>query len=194
MTETARTRRRLQAYGRYDNGRADAEPVRVHVRMLMDSGVGIRRISQLSGIPTGTIGKILYDVPRRERCARRTSDAIMALQPNIGAMADGAKTDSTGTRRRIQALVAIGWTQKRIANLARLDDATMFRLMHSTTCTAATARTIAEIYDLCWQSPLDNQRMRRFAQRRGWVSPLAWHDDEIDDPQARPAATRLRRA
>jgi hypothetical protein len=50
-----------------------------------------------------------------------------------------------------------------------------------------TAGQVARVYDELAMTPGPSTRARDAAARRGWVPPLAWDDDEIDDPQARPA-------
>ena len=53
-----------------------------------------------------------------------------------------------------------------------------------------TARVVAEVYDRLWDKPAPEGRNRScalaMARRKGFVPPLAWDDDEIDDPAARP--------
>ena len=38
------------------------------------------------------------------------------------------------------------------------------------------------------------ERARSTAKRKGWAPPMAWDDDTIDDPQAKPVGLRTRKA
>lgn len=54
-----------------------------------------------------------------------------------------------------------------------------------------TAALIARVYDELWDLPPDGtansiSKIRRWAERNGWVGPLCWDDDRIDDPDAEP--------
>lgn len=94
--------------------------------------------------------------------------------------------DSTGTRRRLRALVAIGWRYSDIA--VRLDVVTA-RVGHlaagrSATVHRDTAAAIAAIYDELSMTPGPSPRNRALAAGRQWAPPLAWDDERIDDPKA----------
>ena len=51
---------------------------------------------------------------------------------------------------------------------------------------AATARKVADLYDQLWDQPGNRAKSINLARARGWALPLAWDDDEIDDPAATP--------
>jgi hypothetical protein len=106
--------------------------------------------------------------------------------------------DATGSRRRLQALAARGWSERALAAeygpgghcnaLARI-----FRGQPAVT--PAVAQRIEDLYDRLWDQPpparTKSQRVGASlaaanAARRGWPPPLAWDDDEIDDPAASP--------
>jgi hypothetical protein len=95
--------------------------------------------------------------------------------------------DSTGTVRRIQALLAIGWTYKHIGELAgsyTLHWAS--QIARSPRTNSHTREAVARVYkELSMKvgpSTLGAQR----AKAKGWVPPLAWDDETIDDPNAEP--------
>ena len=98
--------------------------------------------------------------------------------------------DATGTRRRIQAMVAIGWTLSWLSQEAGHTDrwchdilAGDHRILRSH------ADEVRALYGRLWDKPRTGPyatRAIRQAQRRGWPVPLAWDDDTIDDPTAKP--------
>jgi hypothetical protein len=97
--------------------------------------------------------------------------------------------DSTGSARRLQALAALGYGLLDLAEhlewgKSRVRDV---QSMRAPLVRVATAERVARVYDELAMTPGPSTRARDLARRRGWVPPLAWDDDEIDDPQARPA-------
>jgi hypothetical protein len=195
--ERARTRRVIRETYHPDEARlVDAEPIRQHLRDLAAAGMGLKTVSKVGGIAHGTLYPILYGKtspdprecrPPRKRISRDIADRILAVRP---VLADGARVDATGTRRRLQALVAIGYTRVWLADQIGVNTGNLDVLTggHSSV-TAATARAVTDLYDRYWSTPGPNLRARRRAARLGWLPPLAWDDDTIDDPTATPADT-----
>jgi len=186
-------------YGRWQPY-VDAEPAREHLRALSAAGIGWKRAAELAGLSTGAVSKLLYggpgDRPPSRRIRPETAAAILAVKPSAGQLAPGALTGITGTRRRLQALVATGWSQARLAGELRLTGANFGAMMRCDQVTAGTARAVSELYDQLWDQPppehdqrtrIAASRARNHAADRGWVPPLAWDDDIIDDPDGRPA-------
>jgi len=111
-------------------------------------------------------------------------------------LADSAATGSAGTVRRIQALVARGWSQARIAGMLGMGAANLGDLLYRREAvTAARARAVRSLYARLWDQPppesshrekIAASRARRYAAERRWPPPMAW--DDIDNPRARPAA------
>lgn len=96
--------------------------------------------------------------------------------------------DATGSRRRLQALVALGWPihlEDRLSPHARRLTYSGQRTVH-----ADTAAAVRALYDELSMTPGPSSRSRQRAARKGWPVPLAWSDDSIDDPNARPADWR----
>ena len=196
--ESGDRRTRLIAYGRWQPY-VDAGPAREHLKTLGAAGVGLKQAAKRAGVSSRTVAKILYGGPDGRPPTRRirpeTEAAILGVHPTLDALADCAVTDATGTRRRIQALVARGWSQARIAARLGMQPGNFGELIYRRPMvTAATARAVAAVYAE-WQDQAPPEethrqkiaasRARRYAADRGWPPPAAW--DEIDDPQAGPA-------
>ena len=105
-------------------------------------------------------------------------------------------TDPTGTVRRLQALAAEGWT---LADLADLLGVTrsgvhMLRSDPPARMLTATAERVRAVYEQL--GPPDLTPARRVARaralRRGWAPPLAWDDDDLDNPAATPHVDDIR--
>lgn len=91
-----------------------------------------------------------------------------------------------GTRRRVQALMAIGYTRAEIAAAAGRDERAIGHLWHQHWVYRTTADAIRRIYDTWSMTPGNSDKTCQYARRRSYAPPLAWDDDTIDDPKARP--------
>lgn len=194
--ERYRQESRLRAYGQWQPYVA-AEPVREHIRALQVDGTGWRRVAQLAGLSLSTLNKVLYggpgDRPPPGRVRAETAEAILRVRPSL---APGALTDATGTRRRLQALVANGYSQAQLAARLGKTGSNLGAMMRLDQVTTQTCDTVRQLYDQLWdQAPAEHDqhtrqaavRARNHARARGWVPPLAWDDDLIDRPEAWPA-------
>lgn len=200
--EDAERRNRLKLYGRYD-GLVDAGPARAHLTMLSATGIGWRRAAMLAGLSTGAVSKLLYGGPGARPPSRRvrpeTEAAILAVPPAPAMLAPSAPVDATGTSRRLQALAAAGWPLARVATRLGVERGNLGAVMRQAQVTAATAARVRELYEELWDKPCpavnayERDGIRRavaHARRMGWAPPMAWDDDEIDNPRARPKGLR----
>lgn len=199
-TQVQSKRNKDIAYGRHDSGRVAADPVRAHVTYLAENGISMKQLSKLSGVSLSTIGTLMYGRPERghgpyPRVHKATADRILAVEPSLDNMAAGRAIDATGTVRRLQALVAIGWSQASLGKQLFVEKGNMAVLMGATHVTVRRAKQVKDLYDRLWDKPQTGtdwhsrsaaSRARNLAASRGWVSPLAWDDDTIDDPAAVP--------
>lgn len=102
-------------------------------------------------------------------------------------------TDAAGTRRRIQALARIGWSINNQARMTGTQRCVLTRIVNGAPrVRTAKARLFAELYDRLWdQAPPQSTpyekcsvtRASRDAEALGWLPPLGWLDDLIDDPR-----------
>jgi DNA-binding CsgD family transcriptional regulator len=99
--------------------------------------------------------------------------------------------DSTGTRRRLQALAVLGWHGHEIGGRLDCSPQAVAALRGAGgMCLASTAEKVAAVYDeLSMTVPPAapyRQRLIHRALKQGWAPPLAWDDGAIDDPAAKP--------
>lgn len=190
-----------KAYGRYGASSkfVDAVPVRAHLESLRAAGMGYRRVAAMVGLPAVSVFRIEHrhnGYPPSRKVLRSTADAILAVRPDIAA---GANVDAAGTRRRVQALVACGWSYAEISARMGRPYGDRVHVRRFTFATAVTRRTrdeVAVVFDRMWdvrppaassRERATRTRMMRIAAAAGWLPPLAWDDDSIDDPAAIPA-------
>lgn len=129
----------------------------------------------------------------RERCCGEAKLAYDKRRRYYGPRT----VDSTGTVRRIRALQAMGWAFPDIARAAGLSERTISNptFRGGGTIYATTAEGVRRAYDeLSMKLPTGRYvgRQRRAAQRKGWLPPLAWDDDRIDDPNYKPSVASVR--
>ncbi|GAA1765800.1 helix-turn-helix transcriptional regulator [Streptomonospora arabica] len=186
--DTLRHRRRAQlvAAGQW-NPWGDLDQVRTHIRHLRDTGVSMKRIAARAGVGVSTLSYIMG--PAR-LVQRGTADRILAVAPDDRLK---AAIDATGARRRVQALQALGYSGADLARAAGISRRTVTALSSPAGADAvlpSTAGRIARAYDeLCMRPAADSKSartMRTWAAKQGWLPPLAWDDDSIDDPGAVP--------
>ncbi|PRY56484.1 helix-turn-helix domain-containing protein [Glycomyces artemisiae] len=195
-----RYRTRMLAYGRWDPF-VDAQPVRDHVAMLRAAGIGIDQIPRLTGMPRRTLIALVRGVGGRppSRLVRsRTAEKVLAVTPGIERCAPGARVDPTGTRRRLRALQAVGWSQQQLADRMGTSKTVVGRMIRGENgaVLAASVLKVRALYEELWdQAPPGETsaqrqavtRARRDAAALGYVPPLAWDEETIDDPAAEPS-------
>ena len=192
-------RKRAIAYGTWQPF-VDAEPVREHIRLLQSCGLGLRTIARAAGVDRQRLQDVLNGrtergTPAQEKIRPEIAAAILAVEPTPDLLPGKTVIDGAGTRRRIQALVAIGWSQAKLAERIGWTPNNFTALIGEGRVTIASAGLVRRLYDGLWnQAPPEDShrdkiaasRARTMAQARGWAPPLAWDDDEIDDPAATP--------
>ena len=189
--EYERHKNRQIAYGRWQPY-VSAARARAHVLHLMSQGMGPVTIARVSGVPHGSVSKLVYgDYARNMAPSKRirsaTEAALLAVQPALENLSGAALVDGTGTRRRLQALVAIGWSQSELGRRIGMAPQSIQKTLRGDRVYARTARKVLALYDELSMTPGPSGRARRLAAAKKWPPPLAWDDDEIDLLDGEPA-------
>ena len=191
---------RQKAYGRWESRYVPAEPVREHLRALRAAGVDNKTLMD-AGVHRTAITYLLYGrggKPPSQSILRATADKILAVPvPHDQFEYTNAAVSvvAVGTARRLRALVAYGYPQRdlcaRIGQSAGwCSDVVTGR---SERVTASSARAVAELFTQLQMVPGTDRRARRRAKARGWLPPLAWDEDRIDDPTYEPEVVQTPR-
>jgi hypothetical protein len=195
--EYTRRVHRLRGYGTWQPF-VDAEPVRQHLRKLIACGISFERVAKLTGLKASVVSGLIYpmgDRPIKQRMRPETAAKILAIQPSTDLVDDRHIIDGTGTRRRLQALAAIGFPFVRLGEHLPIHPNQVHYVASGRGVQAGTARAVAELYDRLWNQdptqygirPATALKVKRYAASKGWVPPGAWDDDTIDDPAAEPS-------
>lgn len=190
----AKRRRLHSAYGTWHPFTA-AAPVREHINSLRAAGATSDAVADAAGVTRQTVARIVYGIPAgkpTEKIRRESADAILRVRIEDCFLGDGSRIDATGTRRRIQALVAMGWSFVALAAEMGINDRALANLARAERVTVATARKVKNAYkQLVVITPEQHgvhrqarALARRVASREGWVTAAAW--DNIDDPNCEP--------
>ncbi|WP_154402721.1 hypothetical protein [Nocardioides speluncae] len=201
-------RERQKAYGRY-NKYVPAGPVREHVRTLADAGMGLKQVAKISGVPNGTLWKLMYgkrqpdgsQIPSR-RALRETAEKLFALDPDWNGplqLADGAvlsASDSSAASRKLQALIALGWSMSQIGRRLGMEwSRNAHPVIKGERCiTVATARKADALYAELWETPppetnqrerIAASRSRNYAEQHGWGPLIVPEVDEVESGAGR---------
>lgn len=160
----------------------DRDVLLKHVTTLKASGMSQLLIGRLAGVSGSTISYIVNG--RVSGVQRSKALRILAVRP--GTFDDVADRPVLGSRRRLQALYAMGHGAQAIGELAGLHPEPLYDIAHGRTRVIASrvAIGIQAAYRELASRPGDNIRARRIADRNGWHGPLAW--DDIDNPDEQP--------
>ena len=111
--------------------------------------------------------------------------------------------DAAGTRRRVEALMWNGHSLTGLASALGWSRQVLRHKMRGRRVSPASAAAVRALYDDLWDQPPPQgtpyerravTTARGYARERGWVPPLAWDEDAIDDPAAVPAQGWRRRS
>ncbi len=164
-----------------------SEPIdrtRNHIAYLHANGMSYYAIADAAQCSNRTIRTIAAG--ERPTVRGTTAAAILALTPVMKPRP--SLTNATGTARRLRALMVIGWPIMRLADELGTTTFVVGNWVHEKLplITVACADRVRVAYDRLSMTDGGSVRAKKLAERNGWVSPLAWDDDTIDDPDARP--------
>jgi AraC-like DNA-binding protein len=188
------------AYSRYNRRNAKqraaglvqlvpADRARTHVRQLLAAGVEVHEVERRSGVHRTAIRVLLGTFPGRKPSRRirpETEARLLAVHPAIRPVT-GATVDGTGTRRRLQALMANGWTAGELAQRLGASSPNL-QIAKRARVRGATAIAVRRLYTELENTPGPSQRAATYWRGRGYLPPAYWDTDTIDDPAAEPEA------
>lgn len=171
----------------------DAAPTTERVRALVHAGWSIRAIADAAGA-SYTVLSAAYRGKKRW-IIRGTAAAVLAVQVRdmIARSRPADFVPNVGTKRRLQALLANGWTHPELHERSGLRTSVLIT-QPGKWVTRRTHDAIVALYEDLWDLPGPSDVTRKRARRLGYVPPLSWDDDEIDDPSAAPYQPQESRA
>lgn len=167
--------------------------------MLQGFGYGWKRIAEMSGVGNTAISQLIYGRkgsnkdPRKgevlKRVGREKAVKILAVKPDIDTLQGGASVPSRGTVRRLQALIARGWSQSKLATRLGVNPTNFGSMLQRDRVLVSTHRAVVALFDelwdqvpphVEWRDKIAYTRTLKFAKTRRWLPPLAWDDIDND--------------
>lgn len=175
------------------------EQARTHVKRLAARGMSCQGIADTANvwIHDTSVAKVLHGTNKTMH--RDTFNAIMSTtyDPPTG-WRTGRRMDSTGVRRRMQALVADGFGYNVLGGVMGISLQAVYQLCtRQSPSFASTYGYVVPVYEkLEGKDPhaygatkLGVSRARGVARRNDWAPSTCWDPDTIDDPDAFPEWT-----
>ena len=165
-----------------------------HVNELRAAGLPIAAIADLAGVAYNVVENVSKSPTARVRIVSRDAlwgvTADMYKRPRMPRK----QIPNVGVSRRLKALMYMGYHGADLMRRMGMDERYITRLVNSEWVYQSTFEKVADLYDELWCVPAPDtyggRRAAARARREGWVGPLGWDEETIDDPAAEPATTR----
>lgn len=177
----------------------DAEPVRVHVVHLRACNMGLRTIADCADVERKRLqavvgGRTDRGTPPQAKVRPALAAAVLAVEPTLENLAPSTLISPLGTRRRAQALAAMGWPQQYLAEHIGMTPSNWAAMLARPNVLVRRALAVRAMYDQLWNvDPAEHgatavgiARARAHAAANGWAPVGAWNDEALDDPEAFP--------
>lgn len=161
------------------------DKAKAKVEELLRTGVTILAIAEAAGLHPTVLHRIRSG--KIDLIERETQTKILAAKPG-----PGQHVNVTGTRRRLQAMAALGYSLSDVSDATGVKQPliTNIRTGKNVSTAPETAEAIKEFYDIVKDTPAAETVMSRrataFADKYGWAPPSAWEGRNIDDPDVGP--------
>ena len=167
-------------------GLVDATDAIERVALLRSRGYSWDNLSKLTGVDADTLSRLgLWSA--NGSMEKATHLKIMnAPVPEQIIDAGNSRIPNVGTKRRIEALLALGYSLEFLANELGVTQTCVCSWLRKKQVTSSTVVRIRDLYDRLSMTRGPSKRARMRAQKKGLAPPLAWDDESIDDPSAVP--------
>lgn len=180
-------------------------------RMVINAWRATGMIDQAIADAAGLDQKTIYSIRMQEtkRCQTFVFDALMNLGmpevPDVSSyeyLPSNSLVGKIGSERRLQALIAEGFSRVFLAERIGIDRSSLDRLIDKRYIrdgkphefiTASLAYKISELYEefaatdpLIFQKIQPVNRCKNYASKRGFVPSRYWEWDKLDDPDGFP--------
>jgi DNA-binding XRE family transcriptional regulator len=161
-----------------------SDHVRAHVEQLYAWGFNDTAIAAAAGVSQKTIWFIRrgeYPTSQIDRAARILAVTHIPVPDQSGMM-----IPNIGTRRRIHALMAIGWTQEELGSRLGVTKTAISVISRNVHVRYETWRAIADMYEQLSGTPGPSDLLATKSRQRGFAVPMAWEGRDIDHPDHMP--------
>lgn len=180
-----------RAAGQRGSRYVPAGPARLHLAGLLDSyRISLATAAVLAQVGPATLSALHYPQhPRYSDLVHAcTASAVLDLRVQLDRIPDAALLTSVGTGRRLEGLAVLGWSWAELDAKLGLPAHTLAFRRSRRRVSAAYARQVRDLYDRLSMRLGPSAHARNRARAKGWIPPLAWDEDDIDDPRTVPPA------
>ena len=166
----------------------DATEAIAHLQQLRERyEISLASMALLVGCAQSTMVALLYPSSSRHRSmiSARLNQQLLEAEFDLDLLEPSALIGACGTRRRLQALATLGWSAAQLADRLDCSATEISRWRSARTVSVEHALAARSAYDALAMTPGPSQQARRWALERGWSPPLAWGEENIDDPTAK---------
>lgn len=163
-----------------------ATRAQIHVQSLVANGMSVRAIGEVAGVTPSVISQLSRGT--RTSVAVRTETAILAvgLEEVMGRANPLGFVPNIGARRRLRALMAIGWRHSDLTPMVGFNTGNLNHQIGNW-ISRAKHDAMKAVYEQLWNTPGPAPETSRARIRNaGYLPPMAWDDETIDDPLYEP--------
>lgn len=169
----------------------DIDAVHDHIEWLRSSGISYHAIARAVGY--NFKGQI-QEIVAADRVTVATAARILAV--TIDDLDDRTLIPALGTMRRLRALARVGYSTPAIAVAIAFDEVTLRKIRRGKQ--PKTQRRVVDLVTAYYRANADRpgpcNRARLYAEQRRWLPPMAWDDEDFDDPRGQARAhSRIKR-
>lgn len=163
-----------------------AGPARARLAVFLDVyRVSLATAAGLSGLSPATLSALHY--PQHPRFSGwvhiTTQSAVFGMRFALDRISAEALVTSVGTARRLEALAVLGWAWPLLDQRLDLPRQTLMFRRARPRIRAGYAREVRDLYEQLSMRPGPSAHAARRATAKGWLPPLAWDDEDLDDPR-----------
>lgn len=173
-----------------------AAPARARLAEFLEVyRVSLATAAELSGSGAATLSALHYaQHPRFSEWVHiTTQSAVFGMRFDLDQFAAEALVTSVGTARRLEALAVLGWSWPLLERGLGLPRQTLMFRRARPRVRAEYARQVRDLYDELSMRRGPSAHAARRAAAKGWLPPLAWDDEDLEDPRVPPAMSSLHR-
>jgi hypothetical protein len=162
------------------------ERAQVHVQALTaQHGFSVRSIADASGVAAATISELNRGVCSGLKVVTETLILSVTAEKILSRPNREGFVPNIGARRRLQALMVIGYRHSDISAKLGFNSALVLN-QAGNWISRRKHDKVKDVYGHLWNRPGPSARTRGRAANLGYLPPLAWDDESIDDPSAEP--------
>lgn len=170
---------------RLSGGYVDAKECVAYVKELRAHGYSLRKISEESGLDRETV-RNLGRWTNKGNVEWATHVRIMRIPLPVKIVDAGGKVPNVGTKRRIQALMAWGYSLDHLAEELGVTPQCVSWWLRVDNVSSETLVKVRGVFDRLQLKQGPSKRAMNAAARKNWAPPFAWDQDDMDNPDSQP--------